>query len=78
MSSKSVDERVSNDTPIKEKSFNLKDFIISFSKFGSSGSSKYIYHGHETIPFKERHPAYQAILKHEFADAIRKFINKLR
>ena len=80
MSSKSVDERdqeFSNDTSIKEKPFNLKDLIISFSKFGNSGPTRYIYYGHETIPFKKRHPAYQAILRYEFADAVRKFINRL-
>lgn len=76
MSSKSVDEKrqeLLDDASIKEASLNLKDLIISFSKFGTSSSSKYIYHGHERIPFKNRHPAYQAILRHEFAGVMREF-----
>lgn len=80
MSSKSADEKYKDlidDAPIKEKSLNLRDFIISFSKFCNSGSTKYIYHGNEKIPFKKRHPAYQAILRYEFADVIRESIDKL-
>lgn len=67
MSSKSQDKKL-QEIPIydEEERLKLKNLIIPFSKF--SRPEEYIYYGHEKIPFKKRHSAYQAILKHEFAE----------
>ena len=59
---------------IVEESFNIKDFVIPFSKFHKN--EKYIYYGYERIPFSERHPEYQIILRNEFAKVIKKIFRK--
>ena len=58
----------------KEKTKNRINFqraVVSFSQFAGVSRTKFIYTGEEKIPFIERHPEYQIILKYEFADAIR-------
>ncbi len=55
---------------LEEDPLNLKLAIISFTNFGKS--EKFIYDGHEKIPFKERHVLYQCILKNEFTILIRR------
>ena len=50
----------------------LKTVIIPYSNF--SKTEKFIYYGHEKIPFHERHPVYQTLLKKEFADGIKMFL----
>lgn len=45
---------------------NLSEAVIPFTNFGERKEDKYIYHGHEKIPFEKRDPSYQKILKREF------------
>ena len=78
MSSKTLDKKFED---IVEEDFvkepvNLKEFIIPFSEFGKSVN--YIYFGLEKIPFKERHPVYQMILRNEFSKALKEFQSSLR
>lgn len=44
--------------------FNIKNYIIRFSRFFTPPT--YIYSGEEKIPFKDRLPEYKQILLHEF------------
>ena len=74
MSSKSIDKKFQGilDQEIElEEPLNFNKIIIPFSKFYKP--TQYIYYGNEKIPFNKRHPIYQAILRNEFADAIREF-----
>ncbi|UCC20138.1 MAG: hypothetical protein JSV62_02320 [Promethearchaeota archaeon] len=65
MSSKSLDKKQKEIQIINlEEPLRLRNFIIPFSKF--SNPEKYIYYGYEKIPFHERHPIYQVILRNEF------------
>ncbi len=77
MSSKSTDKEYQK-IPIQdlEEPLKLKNIIIPFSKF--SKSEKFIYYGHEKIPFHERHPVYQTLLKKEFIEGIKGFINRFK
>ena len=78
MSSKTLDKKfedtVEEDT-VKEP-VNLKEFVIPFTEFGKS--VEYVYFGPEKIPFKERHPVYQIILRNEFAKALKEVQSSLR
>jgi len=78
MSSKTLDKKFEDniEEDIVKQPVNLKEFVIPFSKFGRS--EKYIYLVFEKIPFNERHPVYQIILRNEFAKALNKFQSKLR
>ncbi len=73
MSSKTLEKK--SEDPIEaeviSEPVSLKKLIIPFSEFGKS--ERYIYLGFERIPFRERHPIYQTILKNEFADVINQF-----
>ncbi|MBY8986530.1 MAG: hypothetical protein KGD65_15775 [Candidatus Lokiarchaeota archaeon] len=40
--------------------------VISFKNIGIKDESKYIYDGHEKIPFNERHSTYQEIFINKF------------
>ena len=74
MSSKSVDKGVldiNDSDDIFEEFFSLNDLVISFSEIFGSEKPQHIYIGNEKIPFKKRHPIYQAIFKKEFAKTIR-------
>jgi len=70
MSSKTVEKKSEDiiEAEIISEPISLKKIIIPFSEFGKS--QHYIYLGFEKIPFRERHPIYQKILKNEFADVI--------
>jgi len=70
MSSKTLEKKTEDpiETKVISEPISLKNFIIPFSEFGKS--ERYIYLGFERIPFRERHPIYQTILKNEFADVI--------
>lgn len=72
MSSKSIDKKFQDithkDFENLERSLNFNKIIIPFSKFYKP--TQFIYYGHEKIPFKKRHPIYQAILRSEFVDSI--------
>ena len=76
MSSKPLDKK-HHELPkleqIRKPPTQLSDLVISFSKFCTP--TQYIYYGHEKIPFLERHPVYQTILKEEFSDALRKTLS---
>ena len=58
-----------------EDHFDLRRAVISFSRLPEYSAPEYIYTGQEKIPFKERHPEYQSILRNEFAFSIKK-LNK--
>lgn len=51
-----------------EKDFypDISEAVISFTNIGIKDESKFIYDGHEKIPFNERHSTYQEILINEF------------
>jgi len=55
---------------LREDPLNLKLAILSYTHF--SKSEKFIYDGHERMPFLERHPIYQSVLRNEFPELIRK------
>ncbi len=75
MSSKSTDKKYQK-IPIQdlEKPLKLNNVIIPFSKF--SKTEEFIYYGYEKIPFSERHPVYQTLLKREFAEGVKEFLKK--
>ena len=76
MSSKSVKrkhEDVRKCEVAVEDHFDLKRAVISFSKLSEYSTPEYIYTGQERIPFKNRHPEYQSILRNEFAVPRREF-----
>jgi hypothetical protein len=77
VSLKSTDEKYQK-IPIQDlgEPLKLKTFIIPYSKF--SKTEKFIYYGYEKIPFHERHPVYQTLLKKEFADGIKIFLKNFR
>ncbi|NVM34412.1 MAG: hypothetical protein HWN81_02375 [Candidatus Lokiarchaeota archaeon] len=74
MSSKTLDKKFEDniEESIAKQPVNLKEFVIPFSEF--IRSEKYIYFGSEKIPFKERHPVYQVILRNEFAKTMKEFL----
>ena len=78
MSSKTLEKKSEDITEAENISepVSLKKFIIPFSEFGKS--EHYIYLGFERIPFRERHPIYQKILKNEFADVIKQYNRIIR
>ncbi|MFX0001309.1 MAG: hypothetical protein ACFE9Q_11305 [Candidatus Hodarchaeota archaeon] len=78
MSSKTLEKKSEEiiKAEVISEPFRLKKFIIPFSQFGKP--ERYIYLGFERIPFRERHPIYQEILKNEFADVIKQFKNIIR
>ena len=79
MSSKSVDKGVldiDDRDDIFEEFFSLNDLVISFSEIFGSERPQHIYSGNEKIPFKKRHPIYQAIFKKEFAKNIKNLMSK--
>ncbi|MHA2038912.1 MAG: hypothetical protein ACW98X_20965 [Promethearchaeota archaeon] len=45
---------------------DISEAVVPFTNFGNTEEKKYIYEGHEKIPFKERDPTYQKIFIHEF------------
>ena len=71
MSIKSIDKKVQEalDQEIEfEEPLNFNKIMIPFSKFYKP--TKFIYYGHERIPFRKRDPIYQAILRNEFVNII--------
>jgi len=77
MSSKSLDKKFQEKMILDgEKRVELKNLVIPFSKF--SIAKKYIYYGHEKVPFKKRHSTYQIILRHEFAEEMKEFMTSLK
>jgi len=53
---------------VLEKSTDLSQIVIPFTKMFKSNKSIDIYSGSEKIPFKERNPEYKMILRQEFAN----------
>lgn len=49
----------------------LSKVIIPFSEVIGASNLPDIYVGHEKIPFEKRYPLYQAIMRQEFANAMR-------
>lgn len=70
MSSKTLENKSEEiiESETTPEPIRLKKFVIPFSEFGTS--QRFIYLGSEKIPFRERHPIYQEILKNEFEDVI--------
>ena len=54
----------------------LSKIVIPFSEVLGNTTVPDIYAGHEKILFKKRYPLYQAILRQEFADVIKKLESK--
>ncbi|MHA1988486.1 MAG: hypothetical protein ACW98D_17790 [Promethearchaeota archaeon] len=48
---------------------DISEAVVPFSDLGYKDESEYIYHGHERIPFNERHPTYRKIFIREFLTA---------
>ena len=74
MSSKSIKKIHDEVGESKHKTKNPINFhraVVSFSQFAGASTTKFIYTGEERIAFQERHPEYQLIFRHEFAEAIR-------
>lgn len=77
MSSKTSDKKFQEIPAIElDSPLSLRDILIPFSHF--TKPEEYIYFGHEKIPFNQRHPVYQAILKGEFSKEIKIFIEKIK
>ena len=55
---------------LKEEPLNLKGAILSYNNLKKP--ERFIYNGHEKMPFSERHPVYQAVLINEFTKLIQK------
>jgi len=55
---------------LKEDPLSLKSAILSYTNFGKA--EKFIYDGHEKMPFHERDPLYQSLLRNEFTNLNRK------
>ena len=75
MSSKILEKKHQDITRLEiteEKVINLKKAVISFSQLSGVPQNEFIYTGKEKILFNDTHPVYQTILRHEFADAIKK------
>ena len=53
----------------------LSNVIIPFSEVMGSSSVPDVYLGYEKIPFEKRYPLYKAIMRQEFADAMRALKN---
>jgi len=53
----------------------LSKIVIPFSEVIGNATVPDIYAGHEKIPFKKRYPLYRAIMRQEFADAMRTLRN---
>ncbi|MFX1377904.1 MAG: hypothetical protein ACFFA4_02325 [Promethearchaeota archaeon] len=77
MSSKSS-EKKHQKIPIQdlEQPLKLTNAVIPFSKL--TIPEKFIYYGYERIPFHERHPVYQTLIKREFAEGIKDFIKIIK
>jgi len=56
----------------EQKAIDLKKAMISFSQLIGFPHTTFVYTGNEQIPFNDTHPVYQTIMRHEFADAIRR------
>jgi hypothetical protein len=69
-----VENKKYEDLIIDQISDEQQKFIIPFSSLFKKKKSKDIYTGKEKMPFKDRHPTYQALLKLEFEEAIKAWI----
>ena len=49
----------------------LSKIVIPFSEVLGTSNVPDVYMGHEKIPFEKRYPLYQAIMRQEFANAIK-------
>jgi len=52
---------------ILEREIDISQLIIPFSKVFRAYKPRDIYSGNENIPFKEREPEFQLILRQEFS-----------
>ncbi|MFX1324311.1 MAG: hypothetical protein ACFE8N_05095 [Promethearchaeota archaeon] len=67
MSSKSLDQKEYRLENVVEDPNVLKSVVIPFSVFYKK-TQKFIYSGHEKIPFNIRHRTYRRILINEFVE----------
>lgn len=71
ISSRLKDKKIQEIQPQKVNiEYNLKDIIIPFSAI--QNTEKFIYYGQEKIPFRERHPVYQTLLRNEFKSSLKR------
>ena len=68
---KNIHDEVGESKDKTKNPINFQRAVVSFSQFAGVSTTKFIYTGEERIPFQERHPEYQVIFRHEFADLIR-------
>ncbi|MFX1572627.1 MAG: hypothetical protein ACFFB0_07755 [Promethearchaeota archaeon] len=67
----SQEVRVNHHKIVLERSINISQIAIPFSKMSKSYKPIDIYSGSEKIPFKERDPKYKMILKQEFTNTLK-------
>lgn len=64
----------SREIDFAETTFNISDLAIKHSKVANKLHTDDIYSGNEKIPFRNRHPIFKSILRIEFEDAIREYL----
>ncbi|MGB5910057.1 MAG: hypothetical protein WBH31_02570 [Promethearchaeia archaeon] len=74
-----IKDKIEKSIESSEKFLQSKDIrphfgLITFSEFFRKSKSKDIYYGNEKIPFRNRHPIFKSLLRIEFEDAIREYL----
>jgi len=59
---------------LSSEKLELSHTINPFSKLSKKVDIRDIYSGNEKIPFRNRHPIFKSILRIEFEDAIREYL----
>lgn len=59
---------------MSSEKLELSHTINPFSKLSKKVDIRDIYSGNEKIPFRNRHPIFKSILRIEFEDAIREYL----
>ncbi len=60
--------------PSKKNEYDISEAIITYSHIYKKSINNDIYSGNEQIPFRNRHPIFKSLLRIEFEDAIRKYL----
>ena len=59
---------------MSSEKLEISQAIHPFSKLSEKLNIKDIYSGNEKIPFRNRHPIFKSLLRIEFEDAIREYL----
>jgi len=59
---------------LSSKKLEITQIITPFSKLSKNVDIRDIYSGNEKIPFGNRHPIFKSLLRIEFEDAIREYL----